>query len=226
MDLTVWILISALFGARMMYVLFHLDEFKGRWIDVISPVQSDGTLGIAGLVIFGGVIAAVPVAAWFLKRKKIPLLKMTDILIPSLTLGIALGRIGCFLNGCCHGIPTELPWGVEFPESCIAGSVFQNQAIHPSQLYETIYSFIIMGILLIRSRTRLFVGELSFIFLVLYGLARFINETIRFYRSSMIMFNIGSLDITISMMISLAMFLTGIILLVRGYKNKGNNAKG
>ncbi len=76
-DLVVWILISSLVGARVTYFLFHLDEFRGppdgsgpiRWLDIVNPIQSDGTIGIAGLVFLGGVVFAVPVTWLYLRRK-------------------------------------------------------------------------------------------------------------------------------------------------------------
>lgn len=216
MDLTIWLLISGLAGARATYVLFHLNEFSGHWIDVISPIQSDGTIGIAGLVVLGGVLAGIPAAWFFLRRRGIPFLKMIDILAPSLALGIAIGRIGCFLNGCCFGNPTDLSWGVIFPATCYAGSVYPNTAIHPTQLYSTMSNLVIVIILLIRTPYRKFIGELSFLFLVLYGLFRFLIETMRYYRPSMIFTDFGDFHLTISMVISVAMCITGIILLAGG----------
>ena len=220
MDMVVWIMVSSLLGARLTYVIFHLDEFRGRWIDVISPIQSDGTVGIAGLVVLGGVALCIPVAVWFLKKRNIPALKMLDILVPSLALGMGIGRIGCLLNGCCFGIPTDLPWGIEFPTTCLAGSAYPGQHIHPTQVYESLYGFAIMGILLLRSPHRRFTGELFFLFLVLYGIARFMNETVRHYQSSMIPLRLGSTDITVSMLATLFMIILGLLLLIRGYRSQ------
>jgi len=221
MDISVWLLISSMIGARLMYVLFHLDEFRGRWLDVISPFQSDGTIGIAGLVVLGGVMFAVPVGWIYLKHNRIPPLKMMDILIPSLALGTAIARVGCFLNGCCFGLPTNLPWGVVFPETCYAGSVFPNQHIHPTQLYEIIYSVIIGVILLLRSPAKRFEGELLYLFFILYGPFRFLNETLRYYRESMIPFSIGEFSVTISMLLSAALTVAALIMLIRGYRKAG-----
>jgi len=220
MDMVVWILISSLLGARLTYVIFHLDEFRGRWFDIINPIQSDGTVGIAGLVVLGGVALTIPVAIYFLKKREIPALKMLDILVPSLALGMAIGRIGCLLNGCCFGIPTNVPWGIEFPVSCLAGSAYPGEHLHPTQIYESLYGFAIMSVLLLRSPHRKFTGELFFLFLVLYGIARFINETIRHYQSSMVPLQLGSIDITVSMLATLAMIITGLLLLIRGYKTQ------
>ncbi len=223
MDLVIWILVSSLIGARLMYVLFHLDEFKGRWLDAISPIQIVGTVGIAGLVILGGVLAAVPAGAWFLRKKNIPFLKMADIMAPGLAIGIAAGRIGCFLNGCCFGHPTELPWGIAFPEECLAGSMYPHQTIHPTQLYAIIYNLGVGIFLMARSPHKKITGELFYLFLILYGVFRFLNESVRYYRPSMVPLHFGSFDLTISMIISILMALTGVILLAKGFRKTGKH---
>lgn len=216
-DLVVWILIASLSGARITYVLFHLDEFRGRWLDIINPIQSDGTVGIAGLVVLGGVVFAIPAVWLFMRNKGIPFLKMADVLIPSLAFGNGIGRIGCTLNGCCFGHPTDLPWGIVFPQTCIAGSVFPGQPLHPTQIYALLYSFAIGGFLLWYTRRRRFEGELFFLFFVLYGIVRFLNETLRYYQPGMILVKTTTFSLTVSMIISLIMFATGGIFLVRGY---------
>jgi len=215
MDLVVWILISSLIGARFMYVAFHLSEFRGRWLDTISPIQSDGTVGIAGLVVIGGIVFAVITSIWYLGRKNIPYFKMMDIMVPSLAFGIGLGRVGCFFNGCCFGHPTDSIFGIVFPSACLAGSVYPGQAIHPTQLYALVYSFAIGIFLLLRSRSRRFTGELFSLFFILYGMARFINETLRYYRKGMILGSFGESSFTISMLLSMIMVILGIGLYVR-----------
>ena len=225
MDLTVWILISSLLGARLTYVFAHLDEFQGRWLDVINPIQSDGTIGIAGLVLLGGVATAIPTAAWYLKRKGIPFLKMMDVLIPSLAFGIALGRIGCLLNGCCFGRVTALPWGMLFPADCLAGYYFPNQRLHPTQLYEFIYCVAIAAFLLLRTPRRRFEGELFYWFLTLYGIARFWNESIRYYTPKLIPLHLGTLQVTGSMLLSAAMTLIGGYYLFRGFKKRSRSVR-
>ncbi len=215
MDLVVWILISSLIGARFTYVVFHLDEFKGRWLDTISPIQSDGTVGIAGLVVIGGIVFAVLVSIWYLGRKNIPYFKMMDIMVPSLAFGIGFGRVGCYFNGCCFGHPTESVLGVIFPATCLAGSVFPDQDIHPTQLYALGYSFVIGILLLLRTSSRRFTGELFSLFFIFYGIARFTNETFRYYREGMILLKIGNLSFTLSMLLSIIMVTLGTMLYIR-----------
>ncbi len=193
-----------------------------RWLDIINPFQSDGTIGIAGLVFLGGVLFAIPTAWLYLKRKKIPFFKITDVMVPFLALGIGIARIGCFMNGCCYGLPTDLPWGIVFPSHCAAGSTFPDTHIHPTQLYAILYCFAIAALLLLWSKRRKFEGELLAVFFVLYGLARALNESIRYYRSGMVVAHIDSMAITVSMVISIVMVIIGIIMLTSGYKRAGD----
>ncbi len=223
MDLTMWILVSSIVGARLTYILFHLNEFQGRWLDAVNPFQSDGTVGIAGLVVLGGVILAIPVAYWYMKRHNIPFLKMVDVMVPSLAFGIAIARIGCFLNGCCFGLPTDLPWGVIFPDNCYAGSVFPDQHIHPTQLYAIIFNALFGVILLLRTPHKRFDGELFYLFFLLYGPYRTLIETIRYYRSSMVLFETGAFHFTFSMLISVLMTIAAVVLLLKGYRSAGGN---
>ncbi|MFN3821211.1 MAG: prolipoprotein diacylglyceryl transferase [bacterium] len=209
-DLTLWIMVSGLLGARLTYVAGHLSEFKGRWLDIISPIQSDGTIGIAGLVILGGFISATGVGAWYLRRKGIAFLKMGDILAPSIAFGIAIGRIGCFLNGCCFGLPTNLPWGAHFPPDSLAGAVYPGVAIHPTQVYEFIYSSLIGLYLLYRTPRRKFMGELFLQLVILYGFFRFFNEIVRHYESRHQIVIWDDIHLTGSMMVSVVMVALGL----------------
>jgi len=217
-DLSVWLMISSLLGARLTYVGAHLSEFRGRWLDAVSPFQSDGTVGIAGLVLLGGVAAALPASAIYLKRKRIPFAKMADLLAPSLVFGIAIGRIGCFLNGCCFGSPTSLPWGTVFPNDCYAGYIYPDQHLHPTQLYEMLGCAIVGAYLLWWTARRRFEGELFCLFLALYGVIRMPIESIRYYRPDLVPLHLGPLQVTGSMLVSAAMIIAGGVLLVRGYR--------
>lgn len=212
-DLSVVIVLSAIFGARFLYVIFHLEEFKGHWMDTINPFQSSGQIGIAGLTMLGGFIAAVGFGLLYLKIKKLPVFKIADIVIPAIGLGIFFTRLGCFLNGCCYGLPTHEPWGMIFPSDSPAGFSFPNQAIHPAQLYSSLYGLIIFGSVLFLERYKKFDGFLLFIFFIMYGISRFIVDFFRYYENSMVLVQIGGLSISVNQGISLLMILFGSILI-------------
>jgi len=115
LSLAIWLVICGVVGARLFYVTEYWDEsFAGR-----SP--RDTLLEIAnipegGLVIYGGLIGAAFGFVIFVVKHRLPLLAMADLIAPSMAIGLAFGRIGCFLNGCCYGGVTDLPWHVTFPK--------------------------------------------------------------------------------------------------------------
>lgn len=215
MDIAVASLLFGLAGGRIAYVITHWDEFEGRLLDIISPIQSDGTIGIAGLVLLGGVVVGFGGAYWMAKRRGASFMNVTDIMVPSLALGIAFGRIGCYMNGCCFGNVCDVPWGVVFPESSLAGSVYPHQHIHPTQLYETLAMLALFAILLWRDRAPFREGVLTGKFLALYGVWRYFVEGLRWYEEGMIFGRMGDHLITFSRIISVGMVVVGIFLIMR-----------
>jgi phosphatidylglycerol:prolipoprotein diacylglycerol transferase len=218
LDLSVLILIFSLVGARATYVITHWDEYREHPLDAISPVQHTGQIGIEGLVLLGGVIAAF-ITIWVYARiKSKPYFAVTDLLAPPTALGIAIGRLGCFFNGCCFGLPTNLPWGVRFPAGSLAAYVFPGQCVHPTQLYETIYTLLIFAFLMLYDRRPRPTGRITGLFMVLYGLGRYFNEQLRWYESEMVLWQTASFRLTFSQAISLLMIVAGILLVVRSLR--------
>ncbi len=169
-DMTLVILIGAVIGARAVFVALKWQAFRADLLSVLQ-VWAGGMSFHGGLL--GGTLAA-SILAW---RRRLSVPRMADLFAPSIALGYAITRIGCFLNGCCHGIPTDLPWGVTFPEAAAVAP--PNIALHPTQLYASAASLIIFGILLaIRSHLRRS-GHLFLSYLVLYSIARFGVEHFR-----------------------------------------------
>jgi len=220
-DLAVVVMISSLLGARLTYVVGHWDEYRNHPLDIISPIQSDGTLGIAGMVLLGGVIAAVIVGGWYLKRKKVPFWQMADVSAPPLALGIGIGRLGCFFNGCCFGHPTSSGLGMIFPKGCYAAAIYPGTAIHPTQLYDAAGAFVIAAVLqTLEKRWRTFPGWTASWFLMLAGLDRFIVEAYRYYEPANCFEFLGT-QWTGSRLVSLMMVVLGIVTLwVLSRKNR------
>ncbi|MBN1392484.1 MAG: prolipoprotein diacylglyceryl transferase [Sedimentisphaerales bacterium] len=108
-------LIAGVVGSRLFYVIHHFDEFEGRLLSVFAIWEG-------GLELLGGVLAAIAVIGSYCRYHKLPVRRYLDILAIGLMLAILFGRIGCFLNGCCFGKPTGLPWGVRFPYGSYAYS--------------------------------------------------------------------------------------------------------
>jgi len=101
-------LIAGVVGARTFHVVHYWDRFHGNLLSVFAIWKG-------GLEFYGGVISTIPVVVLYLWRHKLPMRRYFDILAIGLVLGLVFGRIGCFLNGCCFGKPTNLPWAVRFP---------------------------------------------------------------------------------------------------------------
>jgi phosphatidylglycerol:prolipoprotein diacylglycerol transferase len=200
-------------GARLFYVLFHLDEFANNWGAIFNPFSASGYVGIAGLNLYGGVLFAVGSATLYCMSKKMNILDVFDYFAPTLGLGLGITRIGCFLNGCCFGVPTDLPWGISFPEGSIPYYVFGSQHLHPTQLYSSLYGILLFVLLHFILRHRRFVGQAVAILFMVEAVFRYVIENIRWYESEMT-FNLGGSEITYNQVISLGLFLLGLAILL------------
>ncbi len=209
LNITVISVIASIVGSRLFYVLFHLQEFRGRWGNVLVSIQKDGTVGLVGLIFIFGFISAVFFSAVYIYLKKLSYFKIYDSVVPSVALGIFLTRIGCFLNGCCFGMYCELPWAVVFPKNSHAGVVMGDVPIHPTQLYASFYGLLILGILMGMDRKPRNDGVLFGTFLVLYGFFRFTTDFFRFYPEKMFLID----GLQLNQLISLFLLISGLVLL-------------
>lgn len=171
-DIGFYILFSAIIGSRLFFVLIKLDYYLKNPISIFKIWEG-------GLVFYGGVLLAVPVAIWYAKRHSLDVLKIADIFAPSIAIGHSIGRLGCFSAGCCYGRYTEsVPWAIIFtdPNSIAPTGI----PLHPTQIYESIGEFINFIILFFFLRKRKsFDGQLLIIYLILYSILRFIVEFFR-----------------------------------------------
>jgi phosphatidylglycerol:prolipoprotein diacylglycerol transferase len=108
-------LIAGVVGARLFYIIHHFDQFQGHLLSVFGIWKG-------GLELLGGVLSAIAVIGFYCWYHKLPVRRYLDILAIGLMLALVFGRIGCFLNGCCFGKPTNLPWAVRFPYGSYAYS--------------------------------------------------------------------------------------------------------
>jgi phosphatidylglycerol:prolipoprotein diacylglycerol transferase len=210
LDLTLLVLICSLIGSRFFYVIFHLDEFRGHFLDVINPFQSSGEIGIGGLSMMGGVVLAVVAGLGYLFYKKLPLWKVADTVAPSFALGLGLARIGCFLNGCCPGKPTDSFLGVVFPPDSFAGYFFQNTKLLPTQIFESLAGFIIFSLLIFLEKFKTFEGYTFWLMLAFYSAWRFMIDFFRYYEESMVFAHVGSIEFSMNQAISLLILLVSI----------------
>ena len=136
---------GALIGAKLLFIIVSWPQLGTTLADKIANIVRDFRYGF---VFFGGMIVSVASLIFYMKKKGLPVLKTSDFLIVGLPLGHALGRIGCFLAGCCYGRPTDMPWGVTFtnPHALVAPE-FVGVPLHPTQLYEAAGNLILFFIL-------------------------------------------------------------------------------
>src|SRR5437016_3549270 len=127
-DFSLMALFVCIAGARTLYVLMDLNEFRGRWSDVFK-------VWTGGISIHGAIISGALFLWWYCRKHKLNFLAMADICAPAFALGYAIGRVGCFLNGCCYGHACALPWGVRFTDETSGGLTPPS---HPTQLYATL----------------------------------------------------------------------------------------
>jgi len=120
-----------------------------------------------------------------------------------------LGRIGCFLNGCCFGKTCDLPWAVIFPPNSAAGYHMGEIALHPTQLYSSLYAFLIFLLLMYLDKQEYFDGFIFSMFMILYGIARFSIDFFRFYETQMFLID----GIVFNQVVSFFMIISGVILL-------------
>jgi len=152
--------VSSLVGARLFYLVGHWD-----WRDAFN-------LNTAGMVYYGGLLVALPVTYAVVRKLKLPAGVVADAIGLALPLGIAIARVGCFLNGCCYGKPSGLPWAVTFPGT--------TTPVHPTQLYELILDLAAFAFLLLAMRHLKRDWDLFLLSIASYAAIRFFTE---FYRA-------------------------------------------
>ena len=208
----IWAIISGLMGARGLYVLLNWES--GDLLSMVNPMDPAG-FGRGGLIFYGGLLAGLAVGFGYMRIYHMPVWKTADAFAPSIALGIFLVRIGCFLSGCCFGKPSEMAWAISFPEHSPAGYVFPHTPLHPTQLYASLYGLTIFVLLLFLERFRRFDGFTFWLFIMLYSMARFLVDFVRYYETSMVMFELKGISLVFNQGISVLLFVVaGATLLV------------
>jgi phosphatidylglycerol:prolipoprotein diacylglycerol transferase len=131
-----------------------------------------------GFVFYGSFLFAIPTMLWFFRKHKIPTYAMLDIMAVTTCLVHIFGRLGCFMAGCCYGKPTDFLFGVTFTDAtCDADP--KGIPLHPTQLYEAGYIFLVLLVVLYFRSRRAFYGQLFLMYLILYAAGRFVLEYFR-----------------------------------------------
>jgi phosphatidylglycerol:prolipoprotein diacylglycerol transferase len=191
MEIFLW----GLVGARLFYVLEYHEQFFAA--DRSLPAALAQVLNIAqgGLVVFGSLPTAA-IAAWlFARRRGLDILQLADVIAPGLLVGLALGRLGCFLNGCCYGGPCDLPWAVRFPpdsppwldqaaRGLLPAPVSGQPApwslpVHPAQLYAALDAALLAALAIAFTPVARRRGAVFALVLTLHPISRMLLEAIR-----------------------------------------------
>jgi len=165
-----FIVLSGIIGARILYILANMSYYLERPLEVFA-------LWKGGLIFSGGIISGCIGGFLYIRKTGIDLLKIADILSPSASFGQAIGRIGCFMAGCCYGKETDLPWAVVFTDKNSLAP--KGIPLHPTQLYHSLACLIIFAILMLMRKRKKYDGQIFFWYLILHSTQRLLIERFR-----------------------------------------------
>ncbi|MCB9764189.1 MAG: prolipoprotein diacylglyceryl transferase [Alphaproteobacteria bacterium] len=170
-DLGFWAIVAGVVGARLEYIRVNWHHFQTAGLGPMLNVR-DG-----GLVFYGGLIGVLIAFVLLVVRRRLPVLKVLDIMAPLIPFGQMFGRLGCFAAGCCYGLPTDKPWAVTFTDPMAVAP--KGIALHPTQLYAVGYAAALCGLLLFLRGRKRFDGQLILTYLTIYPILRSLNELVR-----------------------------------------------
>ncbi len=216
--------VSCLLGARLLYVIVNWAFFSRHPGEIIR-------LWDGGLILYGGYIAFLLFAILFIRASHLPFWKSVDASAPALPLGFALGRLGCFFNGCCYGVRSDT-WGISFPsahqppvylqqvhDGLIKAGSPHTLPVLPTQLYSAGADLGILFLLLRLERKERFPGFLFLMFILLYGLVRFVMEFFRYHEAKEMIPALSPLSL--SQGISVLTVLAAFLFMVCRWKTQG-----
>ena len=197
------LIVVSILGARALFVAGHWSAYAANPMGALRVWEG-------GLTIYGGILVAIPAGIIYCLRSGLPVWPVADAIAPAMAIGMALGRLGCFLNGCCYGHPTSLPWGVRYPGQTEAGMRFGSAALHPSPLYVTGLELLILGFLLSMRGRFARAGQLWWTFVMLDSATRYVVDFTRYYEPSAFV----APGLTLSQAISAGLFGVGLVMFV------------
>ena len=207
-DLGFWLMASGIVGSRLAYVSANWTYYRDNLIEVVRIDQG-------GLIFYGGFLLACVVLVLFARHHRVPLWHLADFAIPALAIGHGLGRVGCFLNGCCYGRPAgDAFCGIAYPPVCEPGKLFPGVPLFPVQIIESAGLLVIWAVLLFAYPRRKKDGAVFALYLLLYPPVRFALEYLRGdERQSWFALDVAQVT-------SIALFLAGVLLFAFLPKNK------
>ncbi len=212
-DLCFFTLLAAIVGSRLFYVITAPDAFLRDPVEVFR-------IWNGGLVFYGGFLGAMAVAFVYIRHYRLPGWETADIMAPGIAFGHFLGRIGCFFAGCCYGKVTDVAWSFSFyhPDSLAPTRV----PLHPTQIYSALSNLAIFAILWSVRKKKRFDGQIFWLYVLVYGLARSIIEIYRGdFRGQHIL---GALSV--SQAIGITAAAMAVVMLIRGFIRHRNGSGG
>ena len=213
MDMGFVMVLWGLIGTRVAYVLMNISYYRYNLLDMFKVWQG-------GLVFSGGLIAVFLVLGWYIIRYNYSFWQLGDLWAPAGAIGQSIGRIGCFMAGCCYGKPTDRIWGVTFSHPKSLAPL--NIPLHPTQLYAAFSGMLIFMILLILHKKKSFNGQVFLWFLILHSTSRLLIERFRGDNRGII---IGS-EWTITQVVTIILLISAVTVLFMmksiSEKKKGN----
>ncbi len=218
LNLVLVVLVASIVGARGMYVLTHLAEFRA------NPALAFA-LWEGGLTLYGGFALGTLAGFVSMKRAGLPMGITADAVTPSVALGVGIARLGCFLNGCCFGIPGHSAWCVRFPPGSPPDAVFPGMALEPSQLYNA-FAGLLLFLLVLWLRPRIkSPGRLWWTFLALFMLVRIPIDATRYYEPGAYVLDSPWGKVTDSNVIGAAIFVISVAMWVLAGRSARKNAR-
>lgn len=225
LDLSLWVFLGGLIGARLFYVLQYWGVRIHHWTEIFKIWEG-------GIVLYGSILGGTAAFLLYWAWRRFPLRPTMDAIAPAVALGIAIGRLGCFLNGCCYGDLCEWPWAVAFPPDSppwwdqvrnqllpealpfldsirsgeVPAGVPWSRPVHPTQLYSTVGCVIITLLLMAYFPVRRRDGQVFALLMIAYPIHRFLVEWLRADEGSIV------LGMTISQTLSVVILAAGLIL--------------
>jgi phosphatidylglycerol---prolipoprotein diacylglyceryl transferase len=181
-ELATWLFLGGVIGARLFFFIQHPEAFHHPG-DLFRTWEG-------GNVFYGCILGGLTGSIMYWFRRPFPFLRMCDVAAPAVAIGAAVGRIGCFLNGCCHGAVCDLPWAVRFPAGShawvrqlnaglLAPGDLLSRPVHPTQLYSAAAGLVVLAVLLTYARRVRRPGEVMALLMIAYPLTRWPIEAIR-----------------------------------------------
>lgn len=202
-NIAICLLIFGWSGGKLLFIIVNIRAF------LESPLSQ---LGSSGFVVYGGIITGILSIFIYCKIKKLSFLTYMDMMAPAVAINQGLGRVGCFMAGCCYGRPTDSPFGVIFPDGCLAPA---GVRLIPTQLISAGFDILLAVFLIFMTRRVKYRGMISGLYLVLYGVGRFIIEI---FRDDIDRGMVGSLSTSQFISIFMVIFAAGYLYFVN--KNK------